>query len=114
MHHFGTENHDPDISDANHENIPAIIEELMFGFGLATTNRRFCISKKGHHGLVPLDTRQSDILCILTGCSTPMVLRPVEDYYVVIGEAYVQGFRAGDALDAAVENRTKPQLFIIH
>ena len=111
---LGLKNHDPDVSDADHENIRATIEELMFGFSLATTNRRFCISKKGHHGLVPLDTRQHDILCIITGCSTPMVLRPVEEHYVVIGEAYVQGFMAGEALNEAIENKTKPQVFEIH
>ncbi len=111
---LGLKNHDPEISKADHETIRAAIEELMFGFSLATTNRRFCVSKKDHCGLVPLGTLQSDVLCVITGCSTPMVLRPVDGHYVVIGEAYILGFMAGEALKDAIDGKIKTKVFEIH
>lgn len=105
--------HHPDISDADHETIRASIGQPMVGFSLATTDHQYYISKKGRQGLVPLGTLESDILCIITGCSTPIVFRPVEGYYILDGEAYVQGSMAREAFKDAIDNEIKPKVFEI-
>jgi hypothetical protein len=39
--------------------------------------------------LVPLTVRQGDVICMILGCTTPVVLRKVGKHYHVMGEAYV-------------------------
>jgi hypothetical protein len=34
------------------------------------------------------------------GCSTPIVLRPCGEKYLVVGEGYIQGFMNGEISDA--------------
>jgi len=51
-------------------------------------------------GLSPRYAREGDIICILYGCSVPVVLRPSEDIkeecWQLIGEAYVDGMMEGE------------------
>jgi len=55
-------------------------------------------------GLVPEDTQTGDELCILFGCTVPVVLRKVvglqlsQPLYELIGEAYIHGKMDGEAL----------------
>jgi hypothetical protein len=37
-------------------------------------------------GLVPAGTNPGDVVCILFGCSVPMVLRQKFDTYTLVGE----------------------------
>jgi len=48
--------------------------------------RRFMVSKEGYIGLVPETTRPGDNICVLFGCSTPVILRQEGDSYRFIGE----------------------------
>jgi hypothetical protein len=41
-----------------------------------------------------------DVVCVLLGGSVPYILRPVDDYYILIGEAYVHGIMDGEVLEA--------------
>jgi len=59
-------------------------------------------------GLAPSKTREGDLICILYGCSVPVVLRKVarplstpgksEHYHEFIGECYIHGMVDGEAL----------------
>ncbi|KAF2006863.1 HET-domain-containing protein [Amniculicola lignicola CBS 123094] len=57
-------------------------------------------------GLVPRDTKVGDTLCILYGCSVPVVLRNVgglgkeDSHWHLIGEAYVHGLMHGEAISS--------------
>ena len=67
------------------------------------------------HGLGPEESETGDIVCVLYGCSVPVVLRVAEKQRVdgkvlheVVGEAYVHGimdgeFMTGKWMDLAVE-----------
>jgi hypothetical protein len=44
--------------------------------------------------------REGDIVCVLLGGSVPYILRPKDDYYILIGEAYVHGIMDGEVLEA--------------
>jgi hypothetical protein len=57
-------------------------------------------------GLAPARAQQGDLICILAGCSVPVVLRRHEEtiskkpctYFELLGDSYVHGFMDGDAV----------------
>ena len=61
--------------------------------------RSFISTREGYIGLAPKTTKVGDIVCVLLGSSTPMVLRATEDgHYKVVGQCYVHGLMYGEAL----------------
>jgi len=62
-----------------------------------------CGKFKHRFGLAPNAVEVNDIICILLGCSVPVVLRKhgegTEQYYEFIGEAYIYGMMDGEALE---------------
>ncbi|KAL8694774.1 MAG: hypothetical protein Q9218_000620 [Villophora microphyllina] len=60
---------------------------------------------KNHFGLAPQATRPGDFLCILLGCTVPVILRESKsekgqlEHYELIGETYIYGLMDGEALD---------------
>ena len=74
--------------------------------------------KTGHHGflgLAPEKTNKEDLICILFGCSVPVVLRrhsspkTLENYYEFIGECYVHGLMEGEAFDIQKREREEKE-----
>ena len=69
--------------------------------------QRCLMSTKDHDmlGLVPYEAIEGDIICILYGCSVPVVLRERRDehtdkpYHVLIGECYVYSMMDTSAFD---------------
>ncbi|EGX45777.1 hypothetical protein AOL_s00140g93 [Orbilia oligospora ATCC 24927] len=56
-------------------------------------------------GLCPGDARSEDLVCIIYGCSVPVILRmviagPLQPWYRIVGEAYVHGKMDGEAIDS--------------
>lgn len=58
-------------------------------------------------GLCPPRTKEGDIICILHGCSVPVVLRPTADGMELVGEAYVHGIMDGEALEGFRDRGSK-------
>ena len=46
-------------------------------------------------------TRKGDLIGIIFGCSTPIVIRPHGKLFKVVGEAYVQGLMDGEAMEVS-------------
>ncbi|KAM0546750.1 hypothetical protein ACHAPJ_010678 [Fusarium lateritium] len=82
------------------------LEHFMDGFGQvdsretqeisdtitrAVMGRRLFVTKKGRMGLGPSGIQPKDKVVMLSGCQVPLVLRPINDYWVLIGEAKVSG-----------------------
>ncbi len=82
--------------------------------GLMMNRRRFFVSEGNLMGLAMWYAEEGDILCILLGCRFPVVLRPEEDYYVLVGEAYVDGWMEGQGMVALQEGRFSLRNFEIH
>jgi len=61
--------------------------------------RKLFLSPSGILGLAPQAIKQGDKICILLGCSSPVMLRPVDDHYILLGSAYVDGYMTGEALN---------------
>ena len=72
-------------------------------------NKRLILCEKERFGLGPTDAKIGDIICVLLGCSVPVVLREhvmgQEKYYQFIGEAYVYGMMDGEALPSDVRDQ---------
>ena len=51
---------------------------------------------KGLFGVGPLGMQVDDIVCVIWGCDTPVVLRRMEDYYMLIGNCFVLGLMDGE------------------
>lgn len=70
-------------------------------------NRRLVNTEWGRLGLAPPPVKKRDLVCILFGCSVPILLRrhidadTSEDYFQIIGECYIHGMMEGEALELA-------------
>ncbi|MCJ1288156.1 hypothetical protein MMC26_007511 [Xylographa opegraphella] len=62
--------------------------------------RSFIVTENGYVGLAPVATQPGDQVCVLLGCITPLVIRPVgadPTQFQVVGEAYVDCAMTGEA-----------------
>lgn len=66
---------------------------------------RLVVTKQGELGMAPRAARKGDVVCILIGCSVPVVLRRLnsEEAFVVVGECFLPGFMKGEALAVGKE-----------
>ena len=59
--------------------------------------RSFFVTNEGYFGLGSCYPRPCDIVCVLRGSNVPFVLRPrVDEYFELVGEAYVHGIMNGE------------------
>ncbi|KAG4412819.1 hypothetical protein IFR04_014054 [Cadophora malorum] len=57
------------------------------------------ITAGGYIGWVPNNSQRKDIVCLLSGCSIPVILRErVEQGYYMIGAAYIPGLMDGEGM----------------
>lgn len=64
---------------------------------------RLMSSFKGRVGAVPKQAITGDLVCVLHGCSVPMLLRKCKDKerFKIVGECYLDGIMNGEALKQA-------------
>ncbi|KAL8792679.1 MAG: hypothetical protein Q9195_004739 [Heterodermia aff. obscurata] len=67
--------------------------------------RRLAVLDKYPLGLVPEGAEPGDLVCVLHGSSTPIILRRVEKEFEVIGECYVHGIMYGEAVNWSEGNK---------
>ena len=61
-------------------------------------DRSFVKTGEGYMGLAPKSALPGDLICVLLGCYTPLLLRPTSDsQYQLVGSYYVPGFMNGEA-----------------
>lgn len=72
---------------------------------MKSKSRRLLVTDMGHLGLCPSQTQKGDVVCILLGCSVPVVLRKVQNRqnvdrptFKLVGECYLDGFMNGEGL----------------
>ena len=85
----------------------ALVVKFVHRVQEVVLNRRLVNTKDGRLGLVPYLAKKRDLVCILFGCSVPIVLRGQKDattgrdYFHFIGECYIHGIMEGEALELA-------------
>ncbi|KAH6857146.1 heterokaryon incompatibility protein-domain-containing protein [Chaetomium sp. MPI-CAGE-AT-0009] len=80
--------------------------KLIGGRTLATT-------VEGYIGLVPSAALPGDIIVVLLGCKSPMLLRPLPDdtdSYLIVGECYVHGLEDSQAILGPLPHEYRAQL----
>jgi hypothetical protein len=82
--------------------VDIFLESTNFGTRLFTTNSPAAVLGTGLDG-----TRVGDIVCVLYGSDTPLVLRQVgnKGHCKLIGDCYVEGIMHGEALKMKLEER---------
>ncbi len=66
--------------------------------GWVTQDRCFFVTSKGVLGPITGSIKLGDVVCVLLGLSVPMVLRKVDQRYLVIGDCFSLGLMDGEAV----------------
>lgn len=87
----------------------AIKSSLQFG-------HRLILTENGYFGQGHTDTKVGDVVCVILGCASPMILRPVEGerHYELVGEAYVDKIMRGEAIEALKDGKVELRDFDLH
>jgi Heterokaryon incompatibility protein (HET) len=83
--------------------------EMLFGRRVFVSN-----SKLGQTGIGPESIVEGDVICVLLGCQLPVILRPEKSHYIYLGEAYVDGYMYGKAMDELAQGKREIREFEIH
>ena len=67
-------------------------------------------------GWVPLIAQEGDVVCILLGCSVPVILRPstTSSGFRFVGECYIHGLMEGEYMQVVSERLLEPDEIEIH
>jgi hypothetical protein len=82
------------------ETMDLTMKELWDAVQLGNFYRRLMETSKGYVGLAHAQSQSGDTIALLQGASVPIILRPCESGYKVIGEAYVHGIMDGEYWNA--------------
>ncbi|KAH7319078.1 heterokaryon incompatibility protein-domain-containing protein [Rhexocercosporidium sp. MPI-PUGE-AT-0058] len=77
-------------------------------------DRRFFLGLSGMMGLATQGVRVRDIICVPLGCPHPMIFTPVDGHYIVVGEAFVDGYMYGKAMGELETMQLKLETFELH
>ncbi|KAK4450946.1 heterokaryon incompatibility protein, partial [Podospora aff. communis PSN243] len=77
------------------------LSRLQDTYMLKRMGRRLCTTRGGHVGMAPVRARKGDMVCVLFGCSVPVLLRRWEggegkEEWEFVGECYLDGFMDGE------------------
>ena len=82
---------------------------------LTMNQRGRFISSWSITGLAPWNAEGGDLVCVLLGCTISDYLKEsrFDGHYVLIGEAYVEGYMEGEAVTEWKEGKLKSKIFEI-
>lgn len=61
-----------------------------------------------------MPTRTGDMICILFGCSVPVLIRNVEDHHMFIGDCYIHGLMFGETIGLLKRGEVVQEEFHLH
>jgi hypothetical protein len=85
----------------------AVFENYLHSF----KGRRFLITDDGMLCLGSGCASGGDLICVLLGCSTPVILRECEGYYAYVGDVYADGYMHGTAIEELNDGTRQLQTF---
>lgn len=88
-------------------------QTLTERFENAMPGRCFAVTETGLLCLGSGALQIEDVVCVPLGCSTPIILRKRGDGYTFIGDAYVDGYMHGRAIDEWKSGIRKVERFVI-
>lgn len=77
---------------------------------------QFFCSPKGYIGTTKggADVRYTDQICVLLGAKTPFILRKMNDHFVLLSDAYVEGLMYGEAIELMQQGTVTVETIDIH
>jgi hypothetical protein len=57
---------------------------------------------------------EGDLICIVFGCSIPVILRETDGHYIFISDACVPGYMFGKGIEELEQENLHSDLFEIH
>jgi hypothetical protein len=76
--------------------------------------RSLFITDTGALGMAQDSILEGDLICILFGCSIPVILRRVDGHFIYISDACVVGYMYGKAIEELEVGKLEAELFEIH
>jgi hypothetical protein len=88
----------------------------MKAISLATRLGQCFRSPKGYLGVTKpvAELQHTDQVCILIGADVPFILRKVDEHYVLVSDAYVEGLMYGEAIDMMEQGKLELVTIDIH
>lgn len=91
----------------------AFQEDFISAIETSLQFRTLFVTQSGYIGLGPLTMQPTDMICVLLGCSVPVVIRKESlNRHVLIGECYMHGIMDGEAFKPGWEREV--QTFNLH
>ncbi|KAE9372389.1 hypothetical protein N431DRAFT_408603 [Stipitochalara longipes BDJ] len=91
------------------------LDKICLAFEEGSRRRRLLVTEKGYIGSAPPTIDEGDIVCVLYGCSVPVILRKLQDQesYAFVGECYLDGFMDAEAIALHLRGDLNEQEFIL-
>ena len=87
----------PDVAMQNR--CAAFQEDFIAAIEASLQFRTLFVTQTGYLGIGPLTMQPDDMVCVLLGCSIPVVIRmEAPNRHILIGECYVHGIMDGEGL----------------
>ncbi|KAK3657376.1 hypothetical protein LTR56_002518 [Elasticomyces elasticus] len=77
------------------------------------SNRKVFTTVSGKIGVGPRIVRPGDVVTVLRGGRVPLIMRPLDGEYQLLGEAYVTYIMQGEAVHDAAVKGVKERIFIV-
>ncbi|KAN0104295.1 HET domain containing protein [Hyaloscypha variabilis] len=94
------------------DNLHGRVKKWMSNCLDAVCEHTLFVLSTGHIGRAPYSIDDEDTVVWFAGAHLPMVLRPVGDKYILIGPAYIHGFKESDFWEEE-EDVTKLEIFTL-
>jgi hypothetical protein len=86
----------------------AFQEDFISAIEASLQFRTLFVTQSGYIGLGPLTMQPTDMICVLLGCSVPVVIRnEAPNGHVLVGECYMHGIMDGEAFEPGWEREVQ-------
>jgi len=72
------------------------------------------VTPHGFTGIGAPNVQKGDKICVLLGCDIPLIIRQVNNHYVVVGDCFVYGIMKGEAMKDIEESKLDLETFNFH
>ena len=71
----------------------------------------FFISRSGYMGLASTSPRAGDLMCLIPGCTVPLLIRKQGDHHILVSDCFVWGLMDGKAFEGKDEGDIQWETF---
>jgi hypothetical protein len=95
--------------------VPQHLDKICSAFEEGSRRRRLLVTDHGYIGSGVQGAEEGDLICVLFGCTVPVILRRLQDdeSYEFIGECYLHGFMDAEAIALQIKGVLKERDFIL-